>query len=191
MIVTPRLLLRPPEDQDIEPVYEAMNTMWDELQKWMSWSEDGQNTKESVAAYINLTKEQFRQGNLPIFGFDKTSGDFVVASGLIALEDRQQKEFNTGYWVSRAQWGHGYALEAANACIRYGFEVMGATKLHTEHYEGNEKSKRIIEKLGFSHVSTAPKAHKRFYDGKVVDIHKYEMIDPSVLPPLTILFEET
>jgi RimJ/RimL family protein N-acetyltransferase len=188
MIKTPRLILRPPKEQDIEPVHKAINKMWDELQKWMSWSEDGANTKEAVATYIERTKSQYNEGSLPIFGFDKNTNDFVVASGLVLLENKEQKEFCTGYWVSKAHWGNGYAQEAANACIRYGFKQMGATMVHTDYYEGNEKSRKIIEKLGFTHSQTLSGAHKRFFDDRIVDVHHYVMLDPSVLPPLTLSY---
>ena len=39
--------------------------------------------------------------------------------------------------------------EAASALIRHGFEDLGMTTILCGYYDGNRKSKRVQEKLGF------------------------------------------
>lgn len=38
-------------------------------------------------------------------------------------------EIEVGYGLKRAYWHHGYATEAAAACLRYGFRVLGRKRI--------------------------------------------------------------
>lgn len=63
-------------------------------------------------------------------------------------------EGELGYWLGRPFWGKGYMPEAARALIRRGFEELGMNTIWCAYYEGNDKSKRVQEKLGFVHHHT-------------------------------------
>lgn len=189
MIKTERLILRPPRSEDCDAVHAAMNAVWPDLQDWMSWAADGANTRDAVAAYIAQTHEMIKRGDLPLFGFCRARGDFVMVSGLGRV-DGGDHEFRTGYWVAKPYLGHGYATEAAIAAIRYAFDVFRAKRVRITYYEGNDKSANIINKLGFTFLETVPKSHTRFSDGAVVDKHRYVMDDPSSLPPINVTWDD-
>lgn len=59
------------------------------------------------------------------------------------------------YILGRAAWGHGYASEAARACLRYGFERLGFTAIGAGALAGNLASRHVIEKLGMRRVPNA------------------------------------
>ena len=59
-----------------------------------------------------------------------------------------------GYWIGRPFWGQGLIPEAVRELLRYCFEDKGAQRVWCSHYAGNEKSKRVIEKCGFSYQLT-------------------------------------
>ena len=44
--------------------------------------------------------------------------------------------------------------EAAYALMKRGFETLGMTRIWCGYYDGNEKSKRVQEKLGFIYHHT-------------------------------------
>lgn len=69
------------------------------------------------------------------------------------MTDRDD-ECELGYWVGKPFWGRGIMPEAARELIRCGFEEKGMRAVWCGHYEGNEKSKRVIQKCGFSFVRT-------------------------------------
>ena len=50
----------------------------------------------------------------------------------------------------KANWGKGLMPEAVGEVIRYCFEELGAEVLTVGHFEGNDQSKRVIEKSGFT-----------------------------------------
>ena len=60
-------------------------------------------------------------------------------------------ESEIGYWIGRPFWGRGLIPEAVRELLRYCFEEKGAQRVWCSHYIGNEKSKRVIEKCGFSY----------------------------------------
>ena len=59
-----------------------------------------------------------------------------------------------GYWIGRPLWGQGLIPEAVRELLRYCFEDKDAQRVWCSHYAGNEKSKRVIEKCGFSYQLT-------------------------------------
>ena len=72
---------------------------------------------------------------------------FVGASGLRPRDDI----FTLGFHLLPGHWGRGYALEAARAVIEYARTVLNATTLYAGHHPENDKSRRVLESLGFEY----------------------------------------
>lgn len=66
----------------------------------------------------------------------------------------REDECELGYWLGKPFWGRGYMPEAVAALLRHGFEDLGMTTIWCGYYEGNEKSKRVQEKVGFRYHHT-------------------------------------
>ena len=182
---TPRLTLRPPTLADAPVIHRAMVDMWGELQQWMSWAYEGQNTLESTETYVRSRMDYQNDQGIGLIGFDEHS-NYVVSGGLLALA--KAGHYETGYWVPRAHQGNGYATEASIAAIRYAFTHLHAEAVHINYFADNERSRNVIEKLGFTFVETRPACHPRCSDGVMVDSHDYIMTDPSRLPPLEVIW---
>ncbi len=54
-----------------------------------------------------------------------------------------------GYAIAEAYWGKGYAAEASKEVMKYGFDKLWLELISAYHYPGNERSRRVIEKLDF------------------------------------------
>lgn len=54
-----------------------------------------------------------------------------------------------GFWVRRDRWGRGYVTEAADAAIDVHFADASARSLEAGHFLGNDRSRRVLRKLGF------------------------------------------
>ncbi|MBQ5949199.1 GNAT family N-acetyltransferase [Massilia sp. ST3] len=69
-----------------------------------------------------------------------------------------------GWRLGAAYWGSGYAHEAAAACLRHGFELLGLDEIVSFTTPRNLRSRRLMEKLGmrrdeagdFAHPALAP-----------------------------------
>ena len=181
-IITERLLLRAPTMDDAVEINTTLNEVWHDLQMWMSWAYDGKNTFESTQEYIASVDDQINGGGYPLIGLCRDTEKFVVATGLTKTDDK----IETGYWVAKDFLGRGYATEACNAATRFGFGAFGLNEMHINHYEGNDKSKHIIQKLGFTFTHTTAKGHARCLNGELLDVHHYVLNDVNVLPPLDV-----
>ena len=53
------------------------------------------------------------------------------------------------YWIGVLHWGKGYATEAARRLLRFAFGDMGLTQVEALVMSGNDRSTRVLEKLGF------------------------------------------
>lgn len=69
------------------------------------------------------------------------------------MTDRDD-ECEMGYWLGKPFWGQGLIPEAAGELLRYAFEELNMRAVWCGYYEGNEKSHRVQEKLGFVYHHT-------------------------------------
>ena len=60
-----------------------------------------------------------------------------------------------GYRLCRDAWGHGYATEGARELMRLAFATAGVRRLVATTMAVNLRSRRLLERLGFTHVRTA------------------------------------
>lgn len=58
-------------------------------------------------------------------------------------------EYELGYWIGKPYWGQGLIPEASREMLRYAFEDLKMNRIWCGYYDGNEKSHRVQEKLGF------------------------------------------
>lgn len=181
-IETPRLILRAPRMEDAQEIQAEKLQVWNNLRLWMSWAYAGQETLEATKAYIAGGPDNVAAGGMPLVAFDKESGRFALSTGFSMKGDFHE----TGYWVAKDFLGKGLAAEATNAAIRYAFAKLNPKAIFICHFQGNDKSRRIIEKLGFAKTGVLEKYHARCLDGELLDEHQYEMRDPSVLPALDV-----
>ena len=65
-----------------------------------------------------------------------------------------EDEYELGYWIGKQFWGRGLIPEASREMLRYAFENLGMNRIWCGYYEGNEKSRRVQEKLGFIYQRT-------------------------------------
>lgn len=84
-----------------------------------------------------------------------------VAIGAVELKlnghtdmTERDDECELGYWLGEPFWGRGYMPEAAKALLKRGFEELGMKTIWCGYYDGNYKSKRVQEKLGFVYHHT-------------------------------------
>jgi ribosomal-protein-serine acetyltransferase len=183
-IVTPRLILRPPTLDDLDSIQTAKEEAWSDLQLWMSWAVDNQRSREAMETSIRRVMDYQNQAGIALAGIHRINGDFVVRTALDLTDE--QDVYETGYWAAAKYAGRGMATEAANAAIRYAFGHLGARAISIGFFDGNEASRRIVEKLGFQKLRVAHNAAIRCLDGTRLDRHEYILTSPDPLPALDV-----
>ncbi len=67
---------------------------------------------------------------------------------------KSDDECELGYWLGKPYWGRGIVPEAASELLRHGFKDLGMKTVWCGYYDGNDRSRRVQEKLGFRHQWT-------------------------------------
>jgi RimJ/RimL family protein N-acetyltransferase len=70
-----------------------------------------------------------------------------------------------GWRLDRLYWGHGFATEAARATLSDGFGRVGLTEIVSFTVPANERSIRVMERLGMTHDPADDFEHPRLPEG--------------------------
>lgn len=89
---------------------------------------------------------------------DRASGRVIGDAGFGMFAPTGDVEL--GYTLARDRWGHGYATEAASACLAAGLAELSAPRIIALVDEENEASLRVPERIGMTRVETI-QAHGR------------------------------
>ena len=150
MLKTNRLILRKWKDTDAEDLFEyAKDPDVGPIAGW----QPHRSVEESLYVIKNVLN-----GAECYAVCEKENGKAIGAielklNGHTDMTERDD-ECELGYWLGKPFWGRGYMPEAAKELIRHGFEQLGMNTIWCGYYEGNHKSKRVQEKLGFVYHHT-------------------------------------
>lgn len=85
----------------------------------------------------------------------RATGELIGCVSLVPPRCRAEfrgpgRELELGYWIGRPFWGHSYAPEAVRASVGRAFTDLGCSGIWCGYFEGNERSRRVMEKCGFT-----------------------------------------
>lgn len=102
---------------------------------------------EDAIFWISSANQGYRDGSQYTFAIRLAdSGAFIGGIGLRV--DQQHNRAEMGYWIAVPFWNMGYATEAANAVIRFGFEEVGLNKILATYLVDNPASGKVMIKNG-------------------------------------------
>ncbi len=81
--------------------------------------------------------------------FEKRANDVVASVNLWSIRRGVSQSAVLGYSVDAATQGRGLATEAAGAVVRFGFDELRLHRIETSYQPINERSGRVLRKLGF------------------------------------------
>lgn len=107
---------------------------------------------------IAFIRSQYQENGIGRWAVvEKESNRFVGWAGLKLVKEPTNDHINfydLGYRLIRRYWGRGYATEAANASLRYGFEQLGLEQVYGMCDVANVASRKVLEKVGLKLVGT-------------------------------------
>ncbi|RDW81553.1 GNAT family N-acetyltransferase [Aspergillus mulundensis] len=168
-------LIRPfaPTDSDIECLAQhADNPL---IAQFMRNAFPHPYTRDAAIKWINFTLSQN-----PICHFaicDANTNTIIGAIGLKGRDDVQYRSMEVGYWLGQEFWGRGIGSEAVGEFVKwvFGHEGFGhLVRIDAEVFDGNEGSKRVLEKVGFGFEGRRRKAVEK--NGLVLDTFVYALL---------------
>jgi ribosomal-protein-alanine N-acetyltransferase len=140
---TSRLVLRRLRPNDLDALYAYLGDSRTMVHYPAPFSRD------FVKAGIARNIERYAKYGYGLFGVVlKETGEFIGDCGLVWQELEGSRELEVGYHFRRDHWGHGYAPEAAKACIEFAFNRAGVDHVISLIRPGNLASRRVAEKNG-------------------------------------------
>ena len=76
-----------------------------------------------------------------------------------------------GWRLAREHWGNGYATESARAALDFGFEELGLDEIVSFTTVANERSLRVMQRLGMTHDAADDFDHPLLADGHPLRRH--------------------
>ncbi|MBR5903457.1 MAG: GNAT family N-acetyltransferase, partial [Clostridia bacterium] len=153
MIETERLILRPWRDGDAEVLYKyASDPDVGTPAGWLP-HESVEHSLEIIRTILSA-KEVFA---VCLKSDGKPVGNIHLnfSTDMTDLDD----ECELGYWLGKPYWGRGIIPEAGRAVLRRAFAELGVNAVWCGRYDGNEKSHRVQQKLGFVYHHTTHGLH--------------------------------
>lgn len=150
ILETERLILRPWTEDDAEDLYlYAKDPFVGPIAGWPVHTSI-ENSREIIREVLSA-KETYAIVLKPDTAPIGSIGLMFADTGSALLPEG---EAEVGYWLGVPFWGQGIVPEAVRALIDYGFNYLDLTRIWSGYYEGNDKSKRVLEKCGFIYNRT-------------------------------------
>jgi RimJ/RimL family protein N-acetyltransferase len=149
MMQTKRLILRPWQEADAESLYAYAKDPDIGLPAGWPPHKSVEDSRE-VIRYVLSAPQTYAvclEDGSPIGSIG------LKLKGSTDMTERED-ECELGYWIGKPFWGQGLIPEAAEELLRHAFEELGMRAVWCGYYEGNVKSRRVQEKLGFVYQHT-------------------------------------
>ncbi|MEU4426194.1 GNAT family N-acetyltransferase [Actinoplanes sp. NPDC024001] len=148
--LTDRLRLEPIGPQQATDLYELFHDP--AVAEWYGdWTPE-----QAVAEATRIGRHWQRDGVHKWMAYDRTTGARVGRGGLSRAHVDGRDRLELGWALHGAFWGHGYATEIGRAGLDYAFGELGATEVVSFTETRNQRSRAVMERLGFHHVKDLP-----------------------------------
>lgn len=146
ILETERLILRPWMESDAESLYQyAKDPAVGPIAGWPPHTsvENSRNIIRDILSVPETYAVVLKGTNNPIGSVGIMFGDNVHSA------DKQDHDAEIGYWLGVPFWGRGLIPEAVNRLLERCFKELKIKRVWCGYYDGNIKSRRVMDKCGF------------------------------------------
>jgi len=145
---TAHLLLVPMGPDYADALFDAIVISRKELLPWMPWAKAP--SREASSAAAESSKVHWQSGTaFHYVMIGRERGDVL---GIVGLNRGEPGEAELHYWIRSDYAGRGLTTEAGRAVIKWGWKVLGLTRLTLWAGTENHASRRVAVKLGFMYL---------------------------------------
>lgn len=178
-IESKRLVIRPFQFYDLDDFYQYARHP--DVGPSAGWKphESREESRDILERWLQYDP---REDPLILAIYHKGDAKVIGSIGLHLDECKPMRENSRilGYVLAKEYWNQGLMTEAVQAVLSFGFETFGLTLLTVKHFSFNQRSKRVIEKAGFTYDGTRPDVI-RIFDGSLQDECLYFMTKQDYL----------
>lgn len=145
-LVTARLTLRPLEMADWPALYAFTGDP--DVQRYVTGAPLSEMETRNLIVMLRDWEQEQPPRACP-FAFVHTADNLVIGfGGLYWMKGPERWQAELGYTLHRGYWGQGYASEAGEALLRYGFTELRLHRVFAECHPANVGSARVMQRLG-------------------------------------------
>lgn len=123
--------------------------------------------------WISTHQEAFASGQQVHFAAVMRDGLALWGSISLVINQRDNNAA-LGYWIGLPYWGQGYATEAAQAIVSYGFKMLNLHRIHARHLKSNAASGRVLQRVGMVYEGCL---HEHIFKcGQFHDVEHYGLL---------------
>lgn len=158
------------EPRHAEELFALVDRNREYLRRWLNWV-DRTNSADDTGAFVGRQLRQLADNSTIAAGIWHT-GTLV---GTIGLEYVSAGCMEIGYWISEASQGKGIVTRACEALISRAFDELGVNRVQIRVEPGNDRSRAIPERLGFTPEGTLRQSGMNA-DWEPVDMLMYSLL---------------
>lgn len=145
-IYTRRLLLRPlvPTDEA------ALFGIFSDAEVMRYWSTPPWASIDQARAFIERDAKGLDSGQHLRLGIVTQDEGLLIGQCTLFGIVPGCRRAEIGYCLARSRWGKGYAHEALQALLGYGFDTLNLNRIEADIDPRNTGSARALQRLGFS-----------------------------------------
>jgi RimJ/RimL family protein N-acetyltransferase len=140
-----RLCLRWLEPRDVPGLFRVFSN----VEVMAYWSRPPMTELAEAEQLLADIHELFATRTLTQWGVALHENDEVIGTCTLAAIDRKNRRAELGYALGREHWGHGYMHEAVSRLLDFAFGPLGLARMEADVDPRNERSMRLLERLGF------------------------------------------
>lgn len=146
ILETTRLILRTWTFADAENLFEICRD--DEVMKYVGTGKGYKTLKEAEDFLVWVATYQKENGFCRWAVLEKSSGEIIGSCGF--ARPHGTEEIELGYLLARKHWRRGFATEAAESCLHFGFNKLDFREIIALTDLENTASQKVLEKIGFA-----------------------------------------
>jgi len=151
ILETKRLYLRKMLKSDSEDMYEYSANR--EVTKYLLWEPHLSETY--TRKYLSYLQSRYRAGDFYDWAVVWRRTEKMIGTCGFTRFNFESNSAEVGYVLNPAFWGYGIAPEAVLTVMRFGFVNLGLHRIEAKYMIGNDRSRRVMEKLGMQFEGVA------------------------------------
>lgn len=169
-IISERLIIRKYCLEDAEYVHNVINNK--KISSYMPMI-PYPYPRETVDWWINFVNNRIDNKTAYEFGIFIRENQQYIGNCELRLSKGNKKIAYIGYFIDSLLWGNGYASEAVNMMLNFGFNNLLLDKILGNCLSNNMASIKVLEKVGFEFINKKEE-YIRSWD-KVVEIDCFKL----------------
>ncbi|MBQ8402796.1 MAG: GNAT family N-acetyltransferase [Clostridia bacterium] len=150
VITTERLVLRKMLPADADDMFEyAQNPIVTQFLLW-----EPHVSRKFTHSYLKFVQSQYASCGFFDWALTLAENGKMIGTCGFASIDLENDTGEIGYVINPDFWGAGYATEALQRVMSFGFGVLGLHRLYVRIMMGNAASERVAKKCGMRHEAT-------------------------------------